>query len=84
MSRLHSTCLFLVLASCTLPESTATVKMKQAPPLSDSEQKSRDKTLNHAKKELKKLGKAGLVEIKRMEEEEKVIIFGILRFFRHI
>ncbi|CAM9100725.1 unnamed protein product, partial [Hapterophycus canaliculatus] len=44
----------------------------KAPPLSDSEQKIRDKTLSVAKKELKKLGKAGLAEIKRMEEEEKI------------
>lgn len=44
----------------------------QAPPLSEAEQKARDKTLSFAKKELKKLGKAGLAEIKRMSEEEKV------------
>eukprot|EP00903_Cladosiphon_okamuranus_P007797 g7546.t1 len=44
----------------------------KAPPLSEAEQKARDKTLNFAKKELKKLGKAGLAEIKRMTEEEKI------------
>lgn len=40
--------------------------------MSEAEQKARDKTLSFAKKELKKLGKAGLAEIKRMAEEEKV------------
>lgn len=49
-----------------------TMQPDQAPPLSEAEQKARDKTLNFAKKELKKLGKAGLAEIKRMTEEEKV------------
>lgn len=44
----------------------------QAPPLSEAEQKARDKTLSFARKELKRLGKAGLAEIKRMAEEEKV------------
>ncbi|CAM9309198.1 unnamed protein product, partial [Ectocarpus fasciculatus] len=44
----------------------------KAPPLSEAEQKSRDKALDFAKKELKKLGKAGLAEIKRMAEEEKI------------
>lgn len=43
--------------------------------MSEADQKSRDKTLNYAKKELKKLGKAGLAEIKRMEEEEKVMYY---------
>lgn len=40
--------------------------------MSEAEQKARDKTLSFARKELKKLGKAGLAEIKRMAEEEKV------------
>lgn len=40
--------------------------------MSEDEQWQRDKALKFAKKELKKLGKAGLAEIKRMEEEEKV------------
>ncbi|CAM9540792.1 unnamed protein product [Scytosiphon promiscuus] len=44
----------------------------KAPPLSESEQKSRDKALSVARKELKKLGKAGLAEIQRMAEEEKI------------
>lgn len=48
------------------------IQPDQAPPLSEAEQKARDKTLSLARKELKKLGKAGLAEIKRMVEEEKV------------
>lgn len=40
--------------------------------MSEEDQKQRDKALKAAKKELKKLGKAGLAEIKRMDEEEKV------------
>lgn len=44
----------------------------QAPPLSQDEQRERNKALRVAKKELKKLGKAGKAEIKRMEEEEMV------------
>lgn len=42
--------------------------------MSEGEQLERDKALKFAKKELKKLGKAGKAEIKRMEEEEKVYI----------
>ncbi|CAM9438025.1 unnamed protein product, partial [Sphacelaria rigidula] len=42
----------------------------KAPPLSQDEQRERNKALRVAKKELKKLGKAGKAEIKRMEEEE--------------
>jgi len=41
--------------------------------LSEAEQKIRDKALSAARKELKKLGKAGLAEIKRMEGKEKVL-----------
>lgn len=40
--------------------------------MSQDEQRERDKAVKFAKKELKKLGKAGKAEIKRMEEEEKV------------
>ncbi|CAM9854120.1 unnamed protein product, partial [Laminaria digitata] len=49
-----------------------------APPLSEEDQRQRDKALKAAKKELKKLGKAGLAEIKRMNEEEKVPILSML------
>ncbi|CAM9145767.1 unnamed protein product [Ectocarpus sp. 8 AP-2014] len=66
-----STANALVICSGT-PMVAEPIVHPKAPPLSEAEQKSRDKALHFAKKELKKLGKAGLTEIKRMEEEEKI------------
>ncbi|CAM9243711.1 unnamed protein product [Ectocarpus sp. 4 AP-2014] len=66
-----STANALVICSGT-PMVAEPVVHPKAPPLSKAEQKSRNKALDFAKKELKKLGKAGLAEIKRMEEEEKI------------
>ncbi|CAM9252372.1 unnamed protein product [Ectocarpus sp. 12 AP-2014] len=66
-----STAIALVICSGT-PMVAEPIVHPKAPPLSEAEQKSRDKALDFAKKELKKLGKAGLAEIKRMDEEEKI------------
>ncbi|CAN0277594.1 unnamed protein product [Ectocarpus sp. 12 AP-2014] len=68
-----STAIALVICSGT-PMVAEPIVHPKAPPLSEAEQKSRDKALDFAKKELKKLGKAGLAEIKRMDEEEKVLV----------